>query len=210
MMSSVIITIDGPAASGKSSVSRGIADLLKIPFVSSGLLYRAATFLALQHSLDLADERKLLEFLSQQHIILEARSLEPNHVFFNSQDITTALHTDDVDANVSVIAKHPTIRKWVDDRLREIEGSFVIEGRDMGTAVFPHAEYKFYLNAPAEIRARRRVGERSAELSEVTEALKRRDVLDAEQSRPAPDAIHIDTGDKTLDQVIETICSRTQ
>lgn len=204
----MIVTIDGPAASGKSSVSRGVADALRIPFVSSGLLYRAATYLALRHSLDLADEKTLLEGLSHHHIVLEARSLEPNHVFFDGEDITAALHTDDVDANVSVVAKHPMIRKWVDDRLREINGSFVVEGRDMGTVVFPHAEYKFYLDAPAEVRARRRVGERRAELSEVTEALKRRDVLDAEQSKPAADALHVDTGNKKLEEVIAYICSR--
>jgi cytidylate kinase len=129
-------------------------------------------------------------------------------VLFDKKDITMALHTDDVDANVSVVAKHTKIRHWVDARLREVKGSFVVEGRDMGTTVFPQARYKFYLDAPAEIRAQRRVGERSADLSEVTEALKRRDVLDAEQSRPAPDAIHIETGDKTLTQVIEWISSR--
>ncbi len=210
MIKLVIITIDGPAASGKSSVSRGVADTLQIPFVSSGLLYRAATYLALQHSLDLGYEKNLLEFLNRHQITLEARNLEPNHIFFDDEDITTALHTDDVDANVSVVAKHPNIRLWVDDRLREIKGSFVVEGRDMGTAVFPGADYKFYLTAPAEIRAQRRVGERSADLSQVTESLKRRDVLDAQQSRPAPDALHIETGDKTLDEVIKVITARVQ
>ena len=210
MMSFVIITIDGPAASGKSSVSRGVADTLQIPFVSSGLLYRAATYLALEHSLDSSHEKSLLDFLQKHHISLEARSLEPNHIFFDGEDITTALHTDDVDANVSVVAKHPNIRLWVDDRLREIQGSFVVEGRDMGTAVFPQADYKFYLTAPAEIRAQRRVGERSADLSQVTASLKRRDVLDAEQSKPAADALHIETGDKTLEEVIQVIIARVQ
>lgn len=206
----MIITLDGPAASGKSSVSRGVADQLGIPFVSSGLLYRAATFLALEHRLNVADIASVLKLLGQHHIVLEARTLEPNRVFMDEHDITAALHTDDVDANVSVVAKHPEIRLWVNDRLREIKGSFVVEGRDMGTTVFPHADYKFYLTAPAEIRARRRLGERRADLSQVTESLKRRDVLDAKQSQPASDAIYVETGDKNLEQVIEVICSRVK
>ena len=205
MIKPVIITIDGPAASGKSSVSRGVADALQTPFVSSGLLYRTATYLALQHSLEPSDEKTLLEFLNKHQIVLEARSLEPNHIFFDGDDISTALNTDDVDANVSVVAKHPNIRLWVDGRLREVKGSFVVEGRDMGTAVFPYADYKFYLNAPAEVRAKRRVGERNAELAEVTESLKRRDILDADQSRPALDAVHIETDKLSLEQVIEAI-----
>jgi CMP/dCMP kinase len=208
MMKRVIVTIDGPAASGKSSVSRGVADALHVPFVSSGLLYRAATYLALEHLLDPSVEKTLLDFLNKHQIVLEARSLEPNHIFFDQEDITTALHTDDVDALVSVIAKHPNIRIWVDERLREVKGSFVVEGRDMGTAVFPQAGHKFYLDAPAEVRAKRRVGEREAELAVIIESLKRRDVLDAEQSKPALDAVHIETGELSLEQVIEAILSR--
>jgi CMP/dCMP kinase len=209
-MKQLIITIDGPAASGKSSVAKGVADQLQIPFISSGLLYRAATYLVLTHSLSPSDEQGLLKLLQTCNIILKAKSGEANEIFLEAKDITNFLHTDSIDINVSVVAKHPNIRIWVDERLREIHGSFVIDGRDMGTVVFPQAPYKFYLDAPADIRAQRRVGERSADLAAVTEALKRRDTLDAEQTQAAPDAIHIDTEHLTLAEVIEYILTHIQ
>lgn len=204
-MNELIITIDGPAASGKSSVAKGIAQRLGIPFVSSGLLYRAATYLALKHGLSPSEEARLLEHLWRCNITLKAKPGGENEIFLDDKDITNYLHTDSVDINVSVVAKHPKIRTWVDDRLREIQGSFVIDGRDMGTAVFPHAPYKFYLDAPVAVRASRRVGERVADLENVTEALNRRDILDAEQSKPAPDAIHVNTEHLSLAQVIDRI-----
>jgi CMP/dCMP kinase len=204
-MNRLIITIDGPAASGKSSVAKGIAQRLKIPFVSSGLLYRAATYLALKHGLSPTHERGLLELLQGCNIVLKAKPGEANEIFLDDKDVTNYLHTDSIDINVSVVAKHPRVRTWVDDRLREIRGSFVIDGRDMGTVVFPHAPYKFYLDAPVAVRAQRRVGERVADLTEVTEALQRRDVLDAEQSKPAPDATHVDTEHLNLKEVINYI-----
>ncbi|MGL4608816.1 MAG: (d)CMP kinase [Trueperaceae bacterium] len=209
-MNTLIITIDGPAASGKSSVAKGIAERLGIPFVSSGLLYRAATYLALKHGLDPNDERGLLELLTQCHIHLKAKGGEANEIHLDDKDITNFLHTDSIDIHVSAVAKLPRIRAWVDDRLRDIEGPFVIDGRDMGTAVFPNAPYKFYLDAPADIRAGRRVGERVADLAAVAEALKRRDTLDAEQSKAAPDALHVNTEHLNLHGVIEHILMHIQ
>lgn len=209
-MKELMITIDGPAASGKSSVAKGIAQRLGIPFVSSGLLYRAATYLALKHALSPTHEEGLLEHLRGCNITLKAKPGEANEIFLDDKDITNYLHTDSIDINVSVVAKHPKIRSWVDDRLREIHGSFVIDGRDMGTVVFPHAPYKFYLDAPVAVRASRRVGERVADLEDVTQALKRRDILDAEQSKPAPDAIHVNTEHLGLAQVIDSILTHIQ
>jgi CMP/dCMP kinase len=204
-MNQLIITIDGPAASGKSSVAKGIAERLKIPFISSGLFYRAATYLALSHTLQPNDETKLVELLQTCDITLEAKSGEANEIFLGEKDITNFLHTDSIDINVSAVAKHPAVRVWVDDRLRDIQGSFVIDGRDMGTAVFPHAHHKFYLDAPVDVRAKRRVGERVADLEKVTQGLKQRDVLDAAQSKPAPDAVHINTEHLALNEVIEQV-----
>jgi CMP/dCMP kinase len=204
-MNQLIITIDGPAASGKSSVAKGVAQALQIPFVSSGLLYRAATYLSLTHNIAPTDETNLLQCLQTCDIALKAKSGEANEIFLGDKDITNFLHTDSIDINVSAVAKHPKIRIWVDDRLREIQGSFVIDGRDMGTAVFPHAPYKFYLDAPVDVRAKRRVGERVADLEKVTQGLQQRDVLDAEQSKPAPDAIHINTELLALAEVIQAV-----
>lgn len=200
-----VITIDGPAASGKSSAAREVADALNVPFVSSGLFYRAATLLVLEHRLDAGDSAAVLGLLRQHDVQLRALPIEPNRVLIDGADMSAGLHTDDVDASVSAVSKHPQVRDWVRERLRAVAGSFVVEGRDMGTAVFPAAAYKFYLSAPAEVRARRRVGERVASLGEVTEAIKRRDSLDAEQSVPAPDALPIDTTELTLSEVVVRI-----
>ena len=199
-----MITLDGPAASGKSSVARRVAGRLGIPFVSSGLLYRAATWVVDEQGGDPDDEAGVLRHLAVRSVRL-LPSLEGDRVLVDGRDVTASLHTDAVDAAVSAVARHPRVREWVTRRLREIPGSFVIDGRDMGTAVFPDAAYKFFLTAPPEIRARRRVGERRADLASVAEAIRRRDSLDAAQSAPADEAIHIETGELTLAQVVDRV-----
>src|SRR5690606_11112739 len=99
----------------------------------------------------------------------------------------------------------PGVRAWVTERLRELEGPFVIDGRDMGTTVFPDARWKFYLTASPEVRARRRVGERASDLEAVAEAIRLRDEKDAKQSVPAPDAIHLDTVLLSLEAVVDFV-----
>lgn len=199
-----IITLDGPAASGKSSVARKVAERLGVPFVSSGMLYRAAAWLSLERGVSPEREEAVLELLHAHRVRLEP-ARDGNKVRIDGKDRTARLHTDEVDGAVSGVARHPRVREWVNARLREIDGPFVIEGRDMGTAVFPDADAKFFLTAPAEVRARRRVGERAANLDEVAAAIRRRDEQDATQSRPAEDALHIDTGAMTLDEVVERV-----
>lgn len=199
-----VITIDGPAASGKSTVSRIVAQRLEIPFVSSGMLYRAAAFLVLEHGVNPAREAEVLALLDRYDVALEPR-LEGNVVRIDGADVTAMLHTDRVDATVSDVAAHPDVRSWVFSELRGLSGPFVVEGRDMGTAVFPRARHKFYLTASPEVRAGRRVGERSADLEDVTAAIRLRDALDAKQLAPAPDAVRIDTDALTLEQVVDTV-----
>ena len=126
----------------------------------------------------------------------------------DGEDVTAALHSDAVDAAVSRVAAHASVRAWVDARLREMPRPFVIDGRDMGSVVFPDAAHKFYLTAAPEVRAARRVGERAADLDEVAEAIRRRDALDARQLAPAADAQHLDTSDLDLDQVVAWVLDR--
>ncbi|MFA5594467.1 MAG: (d)CMP kinase [Trueperaceae bacterium] len=204
-----VIAIDGPAASGKSSVARLLARRLDVAYVSSGLLYRAATLAALRTSFDLADEDALIELLGRHQVTLHADA-HGNRVSIDGADVTDELNTDAIDVAVSTVARHPRVRAWVTDRLREVQGSFVIDGRDMGTAVFPHARVKFFLTADPEIRAARRAGERSGELRQIAERLRKRDEQDALQSAPATDAIFIDTGTLTLGQVVDEVLSRVQ
>lgn len=204
-----VIAIDGPAASGKSSVARLLARRLGVAYVSSGLLYRAATLAALKPNVDLSDEDALLALLAGHAVTLHADAYG-NRVSIDGVDVTEELNTDSIDVAVSTVARHAKVRAWVTDRLREVEGSFVIDGRDMGTAVFPHARVKFYLTADPEIRAARRAGERSGELRQIAERLRRRDELDALQSAPAEDAIFIDTGALSLGQVVDEVLERVQ
>src|SRR5680860_1017834 len=170
-----VITLDGPAASGKSSAAKAVAARLGIAYVSSGLLYRAVTRLALASGVDPADEPAVISL---------------------------------VDGRVSDVARLPRVRAWVTDRLQELSGPFVIDGRDMGTVVFPDARWKFYLTAPAEVRARRRVGERATDINSVAKGLRLRDERDARQSVPAPDAVHLDTGPLSLQDVVDFVYER--
>ncbi|AXG99491.1 (d)CMP kinase [Deinococcus wulumuqiensis] len=200
----MIVTIDGVAASGKSSVSSGVARALGIPYVSSGLLYRAATLLGLEARLDLGEAAPLLAHLHTLALRLEPLA-EGNRIWKGERDLTPQLHQSAVDAGVSAVAAHPELRAWVDEQLRRLPPPFVAEGRDMGTNVFPQAGAKFYLTASPRIRAERRAAERPEDVDAIEAALVERDARDRVQSAPAPDARVIDTGPLSLEEVIAEI-----
>ena len=200
----MIVTIDGVEASGKSSVSSGVARALGIPYVSSGLLYRAATLLGLEAQLDLSEAAPLLSHLQMLPLRLEPLP-EGNRIWQGERDLTPQLHQSAVDAGVSAVAAHPELRAWVDEQLRRLPPPFVAEGRDMGTNVFPQAGAKFYLTASPRIRAERRSAERPEDVDAIEAALIERDAKDTVQSAPAPDARVIDTGPLTLEEVIDEI-----
>ncbi|MVN85928.1 (d)CMP kinase [Deinococcus sp. HMF7620] len=200
----MIVTIDGVAASGKSSVSAGVAQALGVPYVSSGLLYRAATLLGLEAGTDLGDARALLTCLEAAPPRLEPLA-SGNRVWQGGRDLTPDLHSSRVDSGVSVVAALPGVRAWVDAQLRALPQPFVAEGRDMGTAVFPQAGAKFYLTASPRVRAERRASERPEEVDAIEAALVERDRLDTLQSVPAEDAQVIDTGGLSLQGVIDAV-----
>lgn len=203
----MVLTFDGPAASGKSSVAQRVALALGIPFVSSGLLYRAATHLVTSREVDATREAAVLTLL-EAHVVELLPGVDGNRVTLDGEDVTSELHTDAVDLVVSSVAAHPGVRRWVSAQLRRVPPPFAIDGRDMGSVVFPNARHKFYLTASPEERARRRVGERSADLRSVTDAIRRRDAGDARQLAPAADAVHIDTDGLDLDQVVAHVLTR--
>lgn len=195
-----IVTLDGPSASGKSSVAKRVAEALGVPYLSSGLLYRAAALLALRAGVDPKDEAGLLRLLKAQRVRLVPG--RENRVLADGEDLTPFLHTLEVDRVVSEVARHPGVRAWVNERLKEVPPPFVAEGRDMGTAVFPEAPHKFYLTASPEVRARRRAKERPSDYEAVLRDLLVRDERDKAQSAPAPDALVLDTSGMTLDEVV--------
>ena len=196
-----IITIDGPSASGKTSVARLLAKRLGVPYVSSGLLYRAVTYLALQERLSPG----MVQHVLDQHRIELVPKPGDNLIYLDGKDITKGLHTLEVDGLVSPIAQLPAIRAHVNAILQHIPPPFVIDGRDMGSAVFPQAGFKFYLTAPPEVRARRRMAERKAEYEQVLAEIIRRDQADAAQSVPATDALQIDTAELDLEGVVNRV-----
>ena len=202
-----VVTLDGPAASGKSTVARRVAEALAVPCVSSGLLYRAATALVARAGVDPGDAAAVLAELARHRVELHP-GVAGDVLRIDGEDVTRSVQSDEVDAVVSRVAAHPVVRAWVGDRLREMPAPFVIDGRDMGSVVFPHAPHKFYLDASPEVRAARRVGERAADLAVVAEAIRRRDGLDARQLEPAADAQHLDTGPLTLDEVVGWVLDR--
>lgn len=200
----MIVTIDGVAASGKSSVASGVARALGVPYVSSGLLYRAATLLGQEAGLDLHHAAGLLSHLHARPLRLEPLAAG-NRIWQGTRELTADLHASGVDSGVSVVAAHPEVRAWVDQQLRALPAPFVAEGRDMGTNVFPQAPAKFYLTASPRVRAERRARQRPEDVAAIEAALTRRDALDTAQSAPAADAHVIDTGPLTLEGVIESI-----
>jgi CMP/dCMP kinase len=204
-----VITIDGLAASGKSSVARRVALALGVPYVSSGLLYRAITVAALEAALDLDDETAILGHLSSSQIRLEPLA-QGNRVWLGDREITDAAHSTQVDATVSRVARHPNVRAWVNSEIRKLPVPFVAEGRDMGAVVFRDTPAKVFLTASPRVRAERRTLERPEDLEAVETALRTRDALDAANSEAAPDAFTLDTSTLTLEQVVAGVLERVR
>ncbi len=210
----MIITIDGPAGSGKSTVARLLASRLRLRFLDTGAMYRAVALAVLRAGVDETDvpgvttvaRSACIEF--HDHLLL-----------LNGDDVTDAIRTPAVTAVSSVIAALPEVRARLVELQKEIgrQGSLVTEGRDQGTVVFPQAEYKFYLTASTETRARRRQRDlqdqgESMELPEVRAQLARRDHRDQNREhaplRPADDAVLVDTSDLTIQQVVDSLVAR--
>ena len=203
------MTIDGLAASGKSTVARVVAERLGVPYVSSGLLYRAVTVAALQDALDANDENAILTLLERREVRLEPRA-EGNRAWLDGRDITEAAHSSRVDALVSAVARHARVRAWVNACIKKLPPPFVAEGRDMGTVAFPDASIKLYLTASPRVRALRRVAERPEDLEAIQAALEARDALDAVNAKPADNAVLLDTSDLTLEGVVASALEQIQ
>jgi len=196
-----IVTIDGPSASGKTSVAKLVAGRLGVPYLSSGLLYRAVALMCL---LENASAEEIEGRLGKYRLELRPTP-ESNHIYLDGRDVTESLHSLEVDSVVSAIAQQPKVREYVNAVLRRIPGPFVIDGRDMGSTVFPQAQHKFYLTASPEVRAQRRVPERDAAYDTVLSEILRRDEADKEQSAPAKDAVLLDTSHLDLDGVVRAV-----
>jgi CMP/dCMP kinase len=200
----VIVAIDGPAGSGKSTVARALATRLGFRYLDTGAMYRALTWLANREGVE-PDDEAMLARLALEHPVSFA---EDDHVRIAGLDVTNAIREAEIDRLVPTVARHPAVREVMRERQRRLgaEGNVVIEGRDIGSVVAPGAEVKVFLVADEAERARRRTRDRpGVEAAELAVDLRRRDERDAVNTQPAPDAIVLDTTDLDVDEVVSTI-----
>ncbi len=200
----MIVAIDGPAGAGKSSVARALAQRLGFRYLDTGAMYRALTWLALEHGTPL-DDGTALEQLAHGHPVEFG---DDGAVSIDGHDVTTAIREPVIDASVPVVARHLEVREVMRERQRALSehGDSVIEGRDIGVVVAPHAELKIWLVADPAVRIRRRHAEREGiDEGVLAGELRRRDERDARNTLRAADAVEVDTTDLTLDQVISRI-----
>jgi CMP/dCMP kinase len=216
----MIIAIDGPAGSGKSSVAKALAGRLGFRYLDTGAMYRAVAYRALTQGLALTDERRVAAIAEGEPIAFghEGREVLPSRVSIGGEDVTEAIRTPAVDDAVSPVSALPLVREAMVAQQRRIARSddVVVEGRDIGTVVFPDAELKVYLTASARERAKRRaLQHREAGLpgdaDVVLDALIRRDKIDSSRAHSplaaASDAVLVDTTELTFEEVVERIAA---
>jgi cytidylate kinase len=212
-MNSFIITIDGPAASGKSTVARLLAQRLGASFLDTGAMYRAVTYAAMRDGVDMTREEKLFNVMTEHKFSFITRN-NSMVVNIDGNDITDMIRRQDVTANARYIAAAPRIREKLVQMQRQFASehdAIVTEGRDQGTVAFPDANVKFFLTAQPDERARRRLAETHgrASLQRIQESIEKRDKSDIERAvgplKPAQDAIIIDTTNLDIEQVVDKL-----
>ena len=204
----MVIAIDGPAGTGKSTVAHAVAADLGIVYLNSGSFYRALTLALLDAGIDLDDTKAVTDFAGRQKLdYVNARMI------LNGKDVDDVLHQDRIDSSVSKVSSVVPLRHLVNDRMRTIVKSLsvICEGRDMTTVVFPDAEFKFYLDASIDVQAKRRFdqGVSNLSLEEIKASILKRDEMDRNKAegslKKSPDAVYIDTSDLTINDVCEII-----
>ena len=215
-MANLIVTVDGPAASGKSTVARLLAGRLGASFLGTGAMYRAVTLAAMQAGVDMSDEEELLGVLRDSEFGFAAKEGKLM-VLINGADVTAQIRESEVTANARYVASAEKLREKLVQMQRQFaagEEKIVTEGRDQGTVAFPDADIKFYLTAEAIERAKRRQAELQADgssqsLEKIQVAIEERDKSDANRAigplKPADDAIVIDTTDLSIEEVVEKL-----
>ncbi len=200
-----VIAIDGAAGSGKSTLARGLAESLGLPYVNTGIMYRALTLAAIDAAIDMNDGDALAQLMSRLRFGLSSGELRELEV--EGSPPSEALQGARVEAEVSRVARHPQVRTLMRDAQRALGSpGAVVEGRDIGTVVFPDARVKLFLQAAPDTRVERRAEQRggSSDEAEVAEALHRRDARDATVNpfEPASGAIIVDTSERTVEDTL--------
>ncbi len=207
-MSSLIVTIDGPGGTGKSTVSRAVADKAGLPHLDTGAFYRAATLAVLNAGVDPTDGPAVIDVVSKAQL-----DQENDRMYLGGTDVSDQIRGDAVTRAVSAVSAHPKVRQilvelqrgWVERH----EGRGVVEGRDIGSVVLPNATLKVYLDATAEVRAQRRALQTGESMDSVLADLERRDRLDSTRAvspmRIPDGAVVVDTSELTFDQVVDRL-----
>jgi len=202
-----VVAIDGPAGAGKSTVGRAVADRLDLDYLDTGAMYRAVTFAALRRGVDPMDEQTVATLSAAVDLRIEGRS-----VFVDGVDATIEIRGREVTSAVSAVAANPAVRAelvrrqraWVAER-----GGGVVEGRDIGSVVFPDATLKLYITASPRVRAERRVAEIGGDVDEVERSIIDRDRKDSTRAdsplTEATGAVVVDTSDLPIDAVVEQV-----
>ena len=214
----MIVAIDGTAGSGKSTTAKGVAEKLGFLYLDTGAMYRAATAAVLSASIDSDDESAVSDCVETIEIDFDESG---RLIFLNGMDVSQTIRGREVTQNVSAVSAYPRVRKRMVAMQREIAGyrDFVVEGRDIGTMVFPNADFKFFIVASIEERAKRRQKDLAGlgieeTVNDIVNNLKRRDALDSSREvsplTKSEDAVEVDTTSMTIEQQIDLIVTHVR
>lgn len=213
-MKNLVIAVDGPAGAGKSTIAKLIAEKLNINYIDTGAMYRAITYKCLQNNIDINNEKEVINIAKNCEI-----DFKDNNIYLNGEILTDEIRTMEVSNNVSNVAKIKEVRYLMVDVQRNIGkvSSVILDGRDIGSYVFPNADYKFFLIATPEERGNRRYKELvnkgyDVNLEEIIKDIIKRDEIDSNREFAplvkAEDAIEIDTTGKTITEVVDCVLSQ--
>ena len=204
-----IVAIDGPAGAGKSTIAQALALALDIPYLDTGAMYRMVTYAALRDGIDLQDENAVADVARRMNTVMSA-----DRFFVDEVDVTDIIRGAQVTEAVSVVAALSEVRNELRAAQRawvENAGGGVVEGRDIGTVVFPDATLKVFLTASPAIRAQRRVSQSGGDVLAIEEQIRKRDHLDSTRAdsplRESKDSLFIDTTDLSIEKVVQQIAS---
>ncbi|GAA0091027.1 (d)CMP kinase [Paraclostridium bifermentans] len=213
-MKNLVIAVDGPAGAGKSTIAKIVADKMNINYIDTGAMYRAITYKVLQSGIDINNENEVIEIAKKSEI-----DFKDNNIYLDGKILKEEIRTPEVSHNVSNIAQIKDVRHLMVDVQRDIgnKSSVILDGRDIGSYVFPNADYKFFLVASSKERGERRYKELikkgyNTTLEEVINDVIRRDEIDSNREFAplvkANDAIEIDTTGKSIDKVVESVIDK--
>ncbi len=213
-MNNLVIAVDGPAGAGKSTIAKIIANKLNINYIDTGAMYRAITYKCLKNNVNVENSEEVVELAKSTEI-----DFKDNNIYLDKKIVNDEIRTVDVSNNVSKVSKIKEVRKLLVDVQRNIgsKSSVILDGRDIGSVVFPNADYKFYLIATPEERGTRRFKEMKnkgydVNLDEIIKDIVDRDKMDMNRKFAplvkAKDALEIDTTGKTIDDVVDEVVSK--